>query len=147
MPLLSDSKTCYVGTQPITKIYAGTQLVWGAVQLRVVIVYPTSASGQLIAAEFAERENCADCADMKRVYQWRYEQAPGVWIAWEPFSGWTVGTNDPNAYQFLGMYPGDSGRFNNNKLQLRTNGKVQEIIMNVTNAPNLGSITPELTCS
>ena len=28
MPLLSDAKTCYVGTQPITKIYAGTQFVW-----------------------------------------------------------------------------------------------------------------------
>ena len=28
MPLLSESKTCYAGTQPITKIYAGTQQVW-----------------------------------------------------------------------------------------------------------------------
>ncbi len=28
MPLLNDAKTCYVGTQPITKIYAGTELVW-----------------------------------------------------------------------------------------------------------------------
>ena len=28
MPLLSDAKTCYVGTTPITKIYAGSQFVW-----------------------------------------------------------------------------------------------------------------------
>ena len=28
MPILDDAKTCYVGTTPITNIYAGTQLVW-----------------------------------------------------------------------------------------------------------------------
>ena len=28
MPLLNDAKTCYVGTTPISKIYAGTQQVW-----------------------------------------------------------------------------------------------------------------------
>ena len=31
MPLLSDSKTCYVGTQPITKIMAGAVEVWSKV--------------------------------------------------------------------------------------------------------------------
>ena len=30
MPLLSDAKTCFVGTQPITTIMAGTNLVWQA---------------------------------------------------------------------------------------------------------------------
>ena len=28
MPLLDDAKTCYVGTQPITRILAGTSQVW-----------------------------------------------------------------------------------------------------------------------
>ena len=36
MPLLSNAKTCYVGTTPITKIYAGTQFVWPKVPVELL---------------------------------------------------------------------------------------------------------------
>lgn len=144
MPLLSDSKTCYVGTTPITKIYAGTQFVWGALHLRLVIA---SISGLAsFVAEFADNEDCDDCESLRSVYQYRYEQAPGVWTAWQPFSGWTVGADDADAYIFIENFGPDNSRLNNMKFQLRTNGKVDQIIMDVDNAPNLGTITPTLFC-
>jgi len=144
MPLLSDSKTCYVGTTPITKIYAGAQLVWGALQLRLGIA--SISGGTRIVAEFAENEDCDDCAALRSVYQWRYEQSPGVWTTWQPFTGWTVGTDDIDAYIFIMSAGPDNSRLNNMKFQLRTNGKIEQIIMDVDNAPNLGTITPTLTC-
>ena len=144
MPLLDDAKTCYVGTTPITKIYAGSQLVWDALQLRLVIA--SISGGSRIVAEFAENEDCDDCASLRSVYQYRYEQAPGAWTAWQPFNGWTVGTDDADAYIFLENFPFDGDRLNNYKFQLRTNGKIDQIIMNVDNAPNIGTITPTLTC-
>ena len=87
MPVLSDATTCYVGTQPITKIYAGTQRVWGALGLRILQINVGGIGGPYLSAEFAEREDCADCASMKATYQVRW-QISGIWTAWTPFTGY-----------------------------------------------------------
>ena len=53
MPLLNDAKACYVGTQPITKIYAGNAQVWPKELADPDMIYLThcdkwnNASGQI----------------------------------------------------------------------------------------------------
>ena len=118
--------------------------MWGALQLRLGIA--SVSGGSRIVAEFAENEECDDCTSLRSVYQWRYEQSQGVWTAWQPFNGWTVGTDDADAYIFIGNFGSDNSRLNNYEFQLRTNGKIDQMIMNVDNAPNIGTITPTLTC-
>ena len=143
MPLLSDAKTCYVGTQPITKIYAGTQFVWGALQLRMVAFRVLGFPGNRLGAEFLEREECVDCASLKSTYQWRL-YANGGWIPWEPFSGWTTDTNGTTAYIYVGG-PTDN-RFDNGLFELRTNGTVERINISLTGLPDVGLISPILSC-
>ena len=142
MPLLSDAKTCYVGTTPITKIYAGSQLVWGSLELRVVN-FSVPGVATYLGVEFTEREECIDCAAMTATYQFRY-YALGVWISWQPFTGYRIDNNGFMAYIPLGA-PGDS-RFQDNLFELRKNGNIEQITINLTNVPNVGTITPELTC-
>lgn len=143
MPLLSDAKTCYVGTTPITNIYAGTQLVWGALQLRMVNFVVPGQPGTFFGAEFAEREECVDCAEMKATYDYRWYALSG-WTAWQQFSGWRTNTDGLKAYVYVGT-PGDS-RFQDGFFELRTNGKVERITIDLPSVPNVGTITPELSC-
>ena len=142
MPLLNDAKTCYVGTTPITNIYAGTQLVWGSLELRTVN-FSVSGGGTYLGIEFAEREECVDCAAMIATYQYRYESS-GVWIPWQPFTGYRIDNNGFTAYISLGS-PSDS-RFQDSIFELRKNGNIEQITINLTSVPNVGTITPELTC-
>ena len=142
MPLLNDAKTCYVGTTPITKIYAGTQLVWGALELRAVN-FSVPGLGAYLGVEFAEREECVDCAAMTATYQFRYYSL-GAWTPWQPFTGYRINNNGFMAYIPLGA-PSDS-RFQDSIFQLRKNGSIEQITLNVTSVPNVGAITPELTC-
>ena len=143
MPLLNDAKTCFVGTTPITKIYAGSQLVWGALQLRMVNFVVPGVPGTFLGAEFAEREGCVDCAEMKATYQYRF-YALGGWIAWQQFSGWRTNTDGLMAYVSLGS-SGDS-RFQDGLFELRTNGKVERITIDLPSVPTVGTITPEFSC-
>ena len=143
MPLLNDAKTCYVGTQPITKIYAGQQLVWGKVQMRVVQVLFTGEPTRNFVVEFSENENCADCAQMKSVYQWRYQQS-GIWTSWQQFDGWRADVGGLKGYQYLSA--STDTRLHNSLFELRINGTTEQITLDLLNAPNLGTIAPNLTC-
>ena len=144
MPLLSDAKNCYVGTQPITKIYAGTQLVWGSSQIRMVDFRVPGRPSAVFGAEFSEREECVDCAEMKATYQYRWF-ALGAWTTWQPFLGWTTNAADRMAYIYVST-AGDN-RYDNGMFELRTNGTVERINISLAGLPNIGTITPELTCS
>ena len=146
MPLLSDAKTCYVGTQPITKIFAGTQFVWGSSQLRLVNFSVLGQSGLpvYLGAEFSERENCADCAAIQATCQSRFFQN-GHWTLWQRFTGWITNGADRMGYLYIGN-AGDT-RWDNGMLELRTNGTVERINITLAGLPNIGSISPDLQCN
>ena len=144
MPLLNDAKTCYVGTQPITKIYAGTQMVWGSLQLRIVKFSVPGLPGLFLGAEFVDQEECADCAEMKTTYQYRWYALSG-WTSWQQFNGYRTNTNDLVAYVYIA--PADDTRYQDGLFELRTNGSVEQVTIDLLTAPNVRTIVPELTCN
>ena len=143
MPLLSDAKTCYVGTQPITKIFAGTQLVWGELPLRIVTFGVKGGVTGYLGAEFSERENCADCSALRSTYQYRWK-VQNNWTAWQQFSGWTTQTTGGMAY--INLNPRVDNVFDNGIFELRTNGQVEQITIVLAGLPDIGIINPELSC-
>ena len=143
MPVLNDAKTCYVGNQPITKIYAGTQIVWGSLLLRMVKFSVPGTSGSYLGAEFVEQEECADCAEMKTTYQSRFYALSG-WSTWQQFSGWRTNTDGGKAFINLGQ--SDDTRFQDGLFELRTNGSVEQVTIDLLTAPNVGTIVPEFNC-
>ena len=143
MPLLSDAKTCYVGTTPIKKIYAGSRLVWGALNLRMVIcAIPGNSSGTItrLCAEFTELEDCDDCATLRSTYEYRFYALSG-WTAWQGFSGWRTNTDIPMCYIALGQ--ADDTRFQDGFFELRTNGNVEQVKIDLANTPHIGTISPD----
>jgi hypothetical protein len=96
MPLLNDAKACYVGTQPITKIYAGTDLVWPKgppPPFRDVQLYigntladsgTPSATGFYLSWKAGVRP--ADCT-AARLYEYRYTQIEDAYPdnQWKPY--------------------------------------------------------------
>jgi len=149
MPLLSDAKSCLVGQTQIKKIYAGTQLVWPkapASRLRIVNLFVPGGigNGNNLCAEFVEQEECANCAEMKTTYQFRYYANNG-WTAWNSFTGYRTNTDGIKAYQYI-TQTGDQ-RLQDALFELRTNGIVEQIKIDLPTAPNLGTIVVELYCS
>ena len=139
MPLLNDAKSCYVGNQPITKIYAGTQFVWGALNLRLVEANQAGTTDSYLFVAFEELENCADCAEMQLTYQTRWGEN-GSWDAWVSFKGYRA---SGAAYSFLGP----RGAFWEGKdYQVRINGAIETLPLNQDDAPFIGNITPDLDC-
>lgn len=143
MPLLDDAKNCFVGQTQIKQIYAGTQLVWPKSFLRMVNFTVSGQPNAFFGAEFAEREECDDCAEVKSTYQYRW-YAQGGWTTWQQFSGWTTNTTERMAFIYVSI-AGDN-RFDNGMFELRTNGKVERITISLDGLPNIGVITPELSC-
>ena len=80
---------------------------------------------------------------MKATYQYRF-YALDSWIAWQQFSGWRTNTDGLMAYVSLGS-SGDS-RFQDGLFELRTNGKVERITIDLPSVPTVGTITPEFSC-
>lgn len=97
MPLLNDAKTCYVGTQPITKIYAGTQLVWPDQR------YPQISNLQLY---YLTKDPDVNNGKTQTVYAtWEVEDRSDCDMSEKEARSWNIVWQDPtaqNGWRYIG---------------------------------------------
>ena len=140
MPLLSDAKTCYVGTQPIKKIYAGTQLVWPkfakAESAKIKAFQGVSGSaayeGEWCVA-YPDIYECANCEQLKASYQFQYKTTvSSSWTPWQDFIGYRSESEPYTAYCFITPDINDS-RWDACQVRIRDKktGKTVEAVLDI----------------
>ena len=141
MPLLSEAKTCYVGNQPITKIYAGAQLVWpkfAKAESVKIKAYQAGSGGTAYEGEwcvaYPDIYECANCEQLKASYEFQYKTTlASNFTAWEDFGGYRSEASPYKAYCFLTNDINNSG-WDACQVRIRDKktGKTVETVLDIT---------------
>ena len=100
MPLLSDATKLFVGTTPITKVYAGTKSVWPVLNPEVEQYASGAAWGpdRLYWLAVLQTDIPADCAIANSQYSYRTKGAAigdnwSTWYSWaqQSYIQWSTG--------------------------------------------------------
>ena len=155
MPLLNDAKTCYVGTQPITKIMAGAVKVWpnaGVENLQLInlTVIPPGSTIDYIHIVFESTFHAQNCAAAASEFQVRWKKTTDPdFNSWQPFNGLTEGTDLSAGAKWKYYQPAAATidtDYQGARFEIRGNGGSTESITIDLSLPLSPAITHNLNC-